>query len=94
MPTGTIKSYNDVRGFGFIAGDFTRDIFLNIKFVANGYIPVVGDRVEFEITTDERTKRPRADNVRPCEKISDPIDEKMEWLREHRGRHADDTRRD
>jgi CspA family cold shock protein len=88
MPTGTIKKWDDERAFGFIASDLGFDVFMHAKFVKFGFVPKVGERVEFEIVTDERNARGRADNVRPAD-----VDEKEkeEWLAEHRGRYPGGT---
>jgi len=45
---GTVKFYNETKGFGFIRQDFTTD---EIYFHKNGCIDAInrGDKVEFEI---------------------------------------------
>lgn len=68
MLYGTIKNWNDDRGFGFILRDDGQpDIFAHIKFFATGVRPSEGLRVQFEIVTDARSGRPRADNVRSAQ---------------------------
>ncbi|HHT9125800.1 MAG TPA: cold-shock protein [Candidatus Brocadiia bacterium] len=63
MPTGTVKWFNDSKGFGFITQDDGDDVFVHHSAIkSEGYRSLApGDKVEFETTTD--TKGPRASNV-------------------------------
>jgi cold shock CspA family protein len=66
MITGTIKTWNDDRGFGFIArDDGAADVFAHVKYCAPGFRPSPGLRVAFEVVADERApaNRGRADNI-------------------------------
>lgn len=61
MTTGTVKFFNQKKGFGFITDDKTqKDIFVH----ATGLIDKIADndKVTFEITEDEKGKK--AINVR------------------------------
>jgi CspA family cold shock protein len=49
MQQGTIKFYNDQKGFGFITYD-GGDIFFHIKQCEEGYLPEQDQTVTFEIT--------------------------------------------
>jgi CspA family cold shock protein len=63
MPKGTVKWFNDAKGFGFIAQDGGADVFVHYSAIAgDGYRSVPeGSRVEFEI--EDSPKGPRAANV-------------------------------
>ena len=63
--TGTVKWYNDNRGFGFIArDDRADDVFVHATALNGGPRPLdEGDRVEFDVVPDQKTGRTRADNV-------------------------------
>ena len=61
METGTVKFYNEAKGFGFITPDNAgKDLYVHSTNVQNGPIKE-GDKVEFEI--GEGDKGPRAENV-------------------------------
>jgi CspA family cold shock protein len=65
MATGTVKWFNDSKGFGFISrGDGEKDVFVHFSAIqGEGYRSLSeGDQVEFEIT--EGAKGPQASNVR------------------------------
>ena len=64
MPQGTVKWFNSEKGYGFIAVDGGRDVFVHFSAIqADGYRTLEeGQRVEFEITTTPRG--PQADSVR------------------------------
>jgi len=61
MVNGTVKFFNRVKNFGFIAGDDGKDYFVH----ATGLKPNVtideGDKVSFDVIEGE--KGPKADNV-------------------------------
>ena len=64
MPTGTIKWFNDAKGYGFIEREETGDdVFVHYSAIAGqGYRTLTqGSVVEFEI--EETDKGPRAENV-------------------------------
>ena len=52
MPQGKVKWFNDAKGFGFIAQDEGKDVFVHhTAIVAEGFRSLAeGDEVEFEIT--------------------------------------------
>lgn len=50
MPTGTLKSWNDDRGFGFIATPGGRELFVHISaFPRDGLHPKLGETLTYEI---------------------------------------------
>lgn len=65
---GTVKWFNDSKGFGFIAVDGGGpDVFVHYSAIAGAGRRSLGDgqRVEFEIV--QEAKGPRAANVTPLE---------------------------
>ncbi len=62
---GTLKRWNEERGFGFIVSDNeTQDIFIHISALKNmSRRPVVGDVIYFQIQTDNTGKK-QANNAR------------------------------
>lgn len=61
MNTGTVKFFNNDKGFGFIKQDSGDDLFFHISQI-QGVEPKEGDKVEFEI--GEGNKGPCAVNVK------------------------------
>jgi len=67
MAAGTVKFYDDQKGYGFISpDDGGSEIFIHIGDARRGGIdpPIKGERLEFELVTDPRSGRLRAGNVR------------------------------
>jgi cold shock protein len=67
MVVGTVKWFNTDRGYGFIAPEQGKDVFVHVSALAASGLPALneGQRVEFEVEQD--TKGLRAVNVRPAE---------------------------
>ena len=62
MPTGTVKWFNDDKGFGFITpDDGSKDLFVHQNAIAAGQRLAEGTKVSFE--PEESEKGPRAANV-------------------------------
>jgi CspA family cold shock protein len=64
MPAGTVKWFNDTKGFGFIHSDDGQDVFVHHSAItAEGHRTLrEGQRVEFEVT--QGPKGLKAVNVR------------------------------
>ena len=67
MPQGTVKFFNDQKGFGFIQpDDGGKDVFVHISAVERAGMRVLneGQKVSFEVVADRRTGKSSADNLR------------------------------
>jgi len=64
MVEGTVKWFNDNKGFGFISQEDGNDVFVHFKsIIGDGFKSLAeGDKVEFEI--QEGPKGPSAVNVK------------------------------
>jgi CspA family cold shock protein len=63
MPEGTVKWFNDSKGFGFISRDEGSDVFVHYSSIqGDGFKSIAeGDKVSFEI--EDGDKGPKAVNV-------------------------------
>ncbi len=63
MPEGTVKWFNDAKGYGFISQEGGKDVFVHHQSIqSEGFRSLKeGDRVTFEVT--EGPKGPQAANV-------------------------------
>ena len=61
--TGTVKWFNDAKGFGFITPETGQDCFVHHSAIQGGGFKTLaeGERVEFDVV--QGTKGPAADNV-------------------------------
>ncbi|WP_029582652.1 cold-shock protein [Bradyrhizobium sp. URHD0069] len=67
MTTGTVKWFNNQKGFGFIAPDQgSQDVFVHISAVERAGLSTLneGQKVSFEIVADSRTGKSAAENLR------------------------------
>ncbi len=64
MAQGSVKWFNDAKGFGFIQQDSGPDVFVHFSAISgNGFKSLVeGDRVEFDVVQGQ--KGPQSSNVR------------------------------
>lgn len=70
MTTGTVKFFNNDKGFGFITPDEGgNDVFVHITAVKDSGLNDLqdGQRVEFDTEPDRRGKGPKAINLRASE---------------------------
>jgi cold shock protein len=68
MTVGTVKWFNDEKGYGFIAPESGEDVFVHFSAIqSTGYRSLAeGQAVEFDITQGQ--KGPQAANVRLLER--------------------------
>jgi cold shock protein len=64
MATGTVKFFNDDKGFGFITPENGgTDVFVHVSALQQGGSLRDGDKVSFEIGQDRKTGKSKAENV-------------------------------
>ena len=65
MKQGTVKWFNESKGYGFIEKDEGGDVFVHFSAIAgDGFLTLTqGQRVEFD--EEQGTKGPQAKNVKP-----------------------------
>jgi cold shock protein len=66
MATGTVKWFNDQKGYGFVQpDDGSKDVFVHISAVEGAGLHTLkeGQKVSFEIVTDKRTGKTSAGNL-------------------------------
>ncbi|HIG99956.1 MAG TPA: cold-shock protein [Thermoplasmata archaeon] len=54
---GTVKWYNDMKGFGFLTGEDGKDTYVHRTAISAGMNLHEGDSVEYEIEDSERGQR-------------------------------------
>jgi len=67
MTTGTVKWFNNQKGFGFIQPDQrSQDVFVHISAVERAGMTSLneGQKVSFDVVADRRTGKSAADNLR------------------------------
>ncbi|WP_105383466.1 cold-shock protein [Neorhizobium alkalisoli] len=66
MATGTVKFFNQDKGFGFITPDNGgADVFVHISAVSGGSLQD-GQKVSYELGQDRKTGKSKAENVNPA----------------------------
>jgi CspA family cold shock protein len=67
MANGTVKWFNNQKGFGFIQpDDGGKDVFVHISAVERAGMQSLneGQKIAFEVVADRRTGKSSADNLR------------------------------
>ena len=67
MNTGTVKFYNDQKGFGFIQpDDGGKDVFVHISAVERAGLSGLneGQKIAFDLVADRKTGKSSADNLK------------------------------
>ncbi|MCX6661720.1 MAG: cold shock domain-containing protein [Euryarchaeota archaeon] len=54
---GTVKWYNDMKGFGFLAGEDGKEVFVHRTSVPAGINLREGDQVEYQVEDSDRGQR-------------------------------------
>ncbi|MCS4088610.1 cold-shock protein [Rhizobium sp. BK176] len=63
MPTGTVKFFNNDKGFGFITPtNGGQDVFVHVSAVQGGSLRE-GDKVNYDLGQDRKTGKSKAENV-------------------------------
>ena len=66
MATGTVKWFNDQKGYGFVqSDDGSKDVFVHISALEGAGLRSLkeGQKISFEIVTDKRTGKSSAGNL-------------------------------
>jgi len=63
---GTVKWFNNQKGFGFIQVENGKDVFVHISAVERAGMSTLneGQKVSFDIVADRRTGKSAAENLR------------------------------
>ena len=67
MPTGTVKWFNEQKGYGFITPDQGgKDVFVHIRAVERSGLPGLaeGQKVSYELQADRRSGKEAATNLK------------------------------
>ncbi len=63
MTTGTVKFFNDEKGFGFISPENGgQDVFVHVSALRGGSLRE-GDKVSFDVGQDRKTGKSKAESV-------------------------------
>ncbi|MGK6314642.1 cold-shock protein [Neorhizobium sp. DT-125] len=64
MPTGTVKFFNEDKGFGFITPDNGgADVFVHMSALQRASSLRDGQKVSYELGQDRKTGKSKAENV-------------------------------
>lgn len=65
--TGTVKWFNDSKGYGFISRDSGDDVFVHYSDIQGGGFRSLREGQKVEFSVEQGDKGPKAANVRPLE---------------------------
>ncbi|WP_404364329.1 cold-shock protein [Marinobacter sp.] len=63
--TGTVKFFNEAKGFGFITRESGPDVFVHYSSIQGGGFKTLAEGQQVEFTVTEGQKGPQAENVVP-----------------------------
>ena len=68
MATGTVKWFNEQKGYGFIQPESGKDVFVHIRDVEQAGLSHLaeGQKVTFEVEADRRSGKDRAVSIKPA----------------------------
>jgi CspA family cold shock protein len=65
MTTGTVKWFNDAKGFGYITPkDGSKDVFVHFSAIQAGGFKTLTENDEVQFDVEQNAKGPRAANVK------------------------------
>ena len=63
--TGTVKFFNESKGFGFITREGGPDVFVHYSAIQGGGFKTLAEGQQVEFTVTQGQKGPQAENVTP-----------------------------
>ena len=63
--TGTVKWFNETKGYGFIAQEDGPDVFVHFSAIQGDGFKTLSDGQKVEFTVTDGQKGPKAENVHP-----------------------------
>ena len=63
--TGTVKWFNETKGYGFIAQEDGPDVFVHFSAIQGDRFKTLTDGQKVEFTVTDGQKGPQAENVNP-----------------------------
>ena len=79
MVEGTVKFYNSMKHFGFIAGDDGKEYFVHVSGLKEGVSITEGDKVSFKVVEGEKgLKAEQVEKIKAGESANSDSDESEE----------------